>query len=72
MIGTKTYIFIAIGFLGIACAILFSLIGQTVDANGVLHEPFFLIPVGYALMAVGTVGSLTSYLLSVRREPRID
>lgn len=34
---------------------IFNLMGSTVDANGVLHEPFFLIPVGWLLIMVGAL-----------------
>jgi hypothetical protein len=30
-----------------------ALIGDRVDAEGFLHEPFFLVPTGYALVALG-------------------
>jgi hypothetical protein len=47
----------SIGFLLIlagACALAaFALIGSTVDADGVLHEPFPLLPTGCALISVG-------------------
>lgn len=38
----------------VSCFAAFSMIGSTVDANGILHEPFGLIPIGYlfALLAV--------------------
>ena len=32
--------------IGVMCWIAFNLIGSTVDAQGVLHEPFALIPIG--------------------------
>lgn len=33
---------------GLACVVGYNLIGSTVDAQGVLHEPFGLIPIGWA------------------------
>ncbi|MFG2191443.1 DUF3955 domain-containing protein [Streptomyces sp. NPDC048639] len=32
--------------------------GSSVDDNGVLHEQFALVPVGWALLLVGTVSAL--------------
>ncbi len=34
---------------------IFNLMDSTVNANGVLHEPFFLIPVGWLLIMVGAL-----------------
>lgn len=41
---------------GIACLLEKSLIGSYVDEEGWLHEPFFLIPTGFLLIAIGVVG----------------
>ena len=41
--------------LGIALQILFYLIGSDVNENGVLHEPFVLLPVSFILMFTGIV-----------------
>jgi hypothetical protein len=38
---------------GFACWIAFALIGSTVDSQGVLHEPFGLIPIGWLLLLLG-------------------
>ncbi|MFD3191919.1 DUF3955 domain-containing protein [Sedimentitalea sp. HM32M-2] len=70
MINFTTLVFLIIGISGVGCALLFSAIGATVDSAGMLHEPFFLIPVGYALMLIGVVGSIFSFLLSLRRRIR--
>lgn len=40
---------------GVICFVAFNLIGSTVDASGLVNEPFFLIPVGYLLFAAGAV-----------------
>lgn len=40
---------------GIGCFALSTIIGSTVDANGILHEPFFLIPIGYLFLLVGVI-----------------
>ena len=44
--------------IGLACAIAFHLIGSTIDANGLLHEPFALIPIGYLFFAAGLLTGL--------------
>jgi len=54
------------GALG--CAISFRSIGSRVGPDGVLHEPFALIPIGYAL-AAGSVATLALSLMSRPRRP---
>ena len=47
---------IAITFLvlGILCFVAFEpLIGSEVDENGILREPFFLIPIGWLFLFLG-------------------
>ncbi|MFC6176626.1 DUF3955 domain-containing protein [Companilactobacillus huachuanensis] len=41
--------------LGVGCFALFSMIGSTVDSNGILHEPFFLVPFGYFFLLIGII-----------------
>jgi Protein of unknown function (DUF3955) len=41
--------------LGICSLILFSAIGSYVDADGVLHEPFGLIPLGFLAISGGVI-----------------
>ncbi|MBW8809902.1 MAG: DUF3955 domain-containing protein [Lysobacter sp.] len=41
--------------LGCACLLAFNLIGSTIDAQGMLHEPFGLIPIGWLLIVIGAV-----------------
>ncbi len=45
----------ALIFLGFASLLAKSLIGSHVDEEGWLHEPFFLIPTGFFLVAIGVV-----------------
>lgn len=47
---------------GIISFLLFTLIGSTVDNNGYLQEPFFLVPIGYLFLLVGLIGGVT-YLI---------
>ncbi len=39
--------------LGIACFFAFSIIGSEVDSDGILREPFFLVPIGYLFLFLG-------------------
>lgn len=43
----------ALALPGAASLAAFALIGSEVDAQGVLHEPFFLLPMGWALLLAG-------------------
>ena len=54
-------------FLGgaLTCSVSFHAIGSSVGPDGVLHEPFGLIPIGYAL-AAGSIGALS---LSLAMQP---
>ena len=44
---TKYKIATSLLIFGIICFVSFYLIGSEVDENGYLHEPFFLLPVGF-------------------------
>lgn len=60
--------------LGGACLLAFNLIGSTIDAQGMLHEPFGLIPIGWLLIACGAALGLTGLARAVLRllKPRSD
>ena len=45
----------ALVVMGLSCFVAFELIGATVDDNGLLHEPFALIPVGFLLVTLGVL-----------------
>jgi len=51
------YLFIS---LAIIFMLTFNLIGSEVDADGVLKEPFFLIPFSYVSFALGIVFAVIS------------
>lgn len=51
----------------IICFGLKMLIGGRVDADGFLQEPFFLLPLGYGLLALAIV---TTIVLSIQRRRR--
>ncbi|WP_050514379.1 DUF3955 domain-containing protein [Aeromonas finlandensis] len=38
--------------MGFACFVAYEMIGATVDENGILHEPFGLIPIGFLLICL--------------------
>jgi len=58
----KTAIIFAVtGFSGVASALIYNFLGSTIDAEGYLHEPFFLIPIAYLLLLVGFGGGLLRY-----------
>ena len=46
------------------CFILKMVIGSYVDASGVLHEAFFLLPLGYGLLALAVI---TTIALGIQR-----
>ena len=48
----------ALVVMGLSCFVAFELIGATVDDNGLLHEPFALIPVGFLLVTLGVLLAL--------------
>ncbi|MCE4062477.1 DUF3955 domain-containing protein [Pandoraea sputorum] len=52
---------------GFACWIAFAAIGSEVDAQGVLHEPFALVPVGLLMVVVGVIGSLVRGTMTLYR-----
>ncbi len=38
---------------GLACFALFLMIGAVIDEQGILHEPFALIPIGWVFIGLG-------------------
>lgn len=52
---TAGYLFI--GCLGVAGLILFRILGSSIDENGMLHEPFALVPISYVLILLGFGGA---------------
>ncbi len=40
---------------GLGYFLAFNLLGSTLDAQGFLHEPFALLPLGYLLLFTGMV-----------------
>jgi len=61
--------------LGFVCFIIKTLSVEYIDASGMLHENFFLIPVGFLLLLCGTMIILvtgTRFLLKKRESSKPD
>lgn len=41
--------------LGVVLIVLKGLLGDTVDSNGILHEYFFLLPLGFGCIFIGLI-----------------
>lgn len=52
------YTMIATLLAGIGCFGLMALLGSSIDSNGILHEPFFLIPMGYFFLLISLISGL--------------
>jgi hypothetical protein len=44
------------------CGLGFNFIGSTVDNQGILHEPFFLVPIGWLFIFAGLFSFLGASL----------
>jgi hypothetical protein len=59
---------IALGFIAFAA---FQLIGSSIDANGILREPFGMLPIGFALLIAGAITTLTGLVRrKIKKPPR--
>ena len=54
--------------MGMICFITFEFIGSKVEKDGILNEPFFLIPIGSVLVLI----SVLLYLLFAFKKSSID
>ncbi|KRL31922.1 transcriptional regulator [Companilactobacillus paralimentarius DSM 13238 = JCM 10415] len=61
------YVTIIMVLAGMGSFLLFKIIGSSLDGNGVLHEPFFLIPVGYLFLMMGLISGLIYLLKKLRK-----
>jgi len=57
-------ILLLLGLIGIGCRIAYSMIGTTIDSNGVMQEAFYLLPISYLLILVGFGGFLLTKLIA--------
>ncbi|WP_318531087.1 DUF3955 domain-containing protein [Lapidilactobacillus wuchangensis] len=51
--------------LGGLCFLASALIGSHLDSQGFLHEPFFLLPIGYLLLFAGVIGGLINLVKAI-------
>lgn len=69
-----TQVAVSLLFLGSLCLIAFQLIGSSIDSDGMLHEPFALIPIGLWLIVagalVGAVGLARAAVRALARRRR--
>lgn len=56
--------------LAAACALGYAALGAHVDAQGFLHEPFALIPLGYLFAATGTLCAAAAGVRAALRRRR--
>ncbi|MBN2087802.1 DUF3955 domain-containing protein [Candidatus Peregrinibacteria bacterium] len=65
----QKFFFPALSFfiIGNVCVLAFKLIGSSVDANGVLHEPFALIPIAYIAFFLALIFGLLAVLNRFRK-----
>jgi hypothetical protein len=54
---------------GVLSWVLMFASGSTVGEDGVLHEPFALVPIGWLLLLAGTTVAFVTGLLSLRHRP---
>ncbi|MDP0488887.1 MAG: DUF3955 domain-containing protein [Fusobacterium sp. JB021] len=57
-------------FLAFCCNIAYKLIGSSVDKEGFLKEPFFLIPIGYFLFFLSILFFLITTLKKIKSKFR--
>lgn len=54
--------------MGVSCFIAFKLMGSEVDSQGVLQEPFFLLPIGSLFVVLGGIGFVVTGIRSFFRK----
>ncbi len=53
--------------IGVCCFSASALIGSTIDAQGILHEPFFLIVFGYAFVGLSLLMLIGAVISGLKR-----
>ena len=56
--------------LGLIFILISVLIGASVGANGVLHELFFLIPLGWLLILIGGLVLIAAAFIALRKQDK--
>ncbi|CND12739.1 MULTISPECIES: DUF3955 domain-containing protein [Yersinia pseudotuberculosis complex] len=64
------FIFTLFGLTGLGCFISKALAGSYIDEDGVLHEPFFLIPLGYLFLLVALIALITFLIAKYKERDR--
>jgi hypothetical protein len=52
--------------IGLGCLISFKLIGSSIDAEGILHEPFPLLALGWIAIIVGGFTTMVSLIFRLK------
>lgn len=63
----KYYLSLLSFVVGIGCWIAYTIIGSEVAPDGMLVEPFFLIPMGYLCLAMGLISGFVIFAVSMIR-----
>ena len=66
----KIIAFLVPFIMGISCLIAFKVIGSEVAPDGTLIEPFFLLPIGYLLIAVSIILCLIISIVSLLKNSK--
>ena len=53
--------------IGVLCLIVKALLPETIDAQGILHEHFFLLPAGFFALFAGVILVALGVFLKVRQ-----
>lgn len=62
----KKYILTLIPFiLGLGCVVSYNVIGSKVVSDGLLVEPFYLLPIGYLFLAISIISLFISKIKKV-------
>ncbi|QIL45655.1 DUF3955 domain-containing protein [Vagococcus coleopterorum] len=68
---SRNYKVAAVLFLiGALCFVAKTLAPETIDADGILHEPFFLIPIGYLFVFIGIGYGIITFIRSIIRKQK--
>ena len=54
--------------IGAGCFFASAMIGSTIDSQGILHEPFFLIPIGYLFLFAGLIMLVVTFIRKILKK----
>lgn len=69
-IRTSTWLVLIFLVFAIVCIGAFNIIGQEVDAQGVLHEAFFLVPMFWLFLFLAAITGLVNVITRIVRMSR--